>query len=85
MCIVAASGSLLDLKDVENASRAFGHAMRLAPDDCNVVVNDALCGHLTGNETLAVESYRKLLSLIENEPNVPNEVSKYKVVRGWIL
>lgn len=74
---VALTGSLLDLKDVENASRAFEHAVRLAPDDAAVAVNSTLCAHLTGNEILAGQSYWKLLSLIEHDPNVANEVSEF--------
>lgn len=66
-----------ELKDSENASRAFKQALVLAPRDPLVLINNVLCLLSTGFRKEAIELFQLYKSLVDQNVAVSREVSLY--------
>ncbi|XP_056640273.1 Bardet-Biedl syndrome 4 protein [Diorhabda sublineata] len=66
--------TLLELKDPDNAVKAFRLALSLCPDDVYIVVNMALCCVLLGSEKEAIGLMERYGRLMENNTVYTNEL-----------
>lgn len=78
---MAISGALSELKDAENAERAFRQAAALAPDDPVVMLDDVIGLLGVDRRQEAKEVFGRLEGLLR-DATVPKEVIWERAIRG---
>ncbi|CAG9820961.1 unnamed protein product [Phaedon cochleariae] len=74
-CFAVLGASLIELKDPENAARAFHQALLLSPEDLHLILNASVCCLTAGMNNQAVDLLRKFNALIENGATCTDELS----------
>ncbi|CAH1101421.1 unnamed protein product [Psylliodes chrysocephalus] len=74
-CFTVLGVALLELKDPDNAVKAFRLALSLSSDDLYIVVNMAVCCWLIGSDEEAIGLMERYERLIENNAFCPEELA----------